>query len=156
MHPLINLFSQYVKDFQKLKSDNIDMDNRSFNSIHGLFIQPPKGWPLDDAIEEALVEGEFNRIVVIYPSTKVYQEMHKVLERDHDEVPFSIEYFPWHEIYVAMNRVSEDARYIQKLNKMLSEADLVLFTGSGGVPPHVVDQITESCNGCFIRIGRQA
>lgn len=153
-HPLTDLLVQYVKDFPQLKSDNVDSDNLSFNNQYGLFIQPPINWPLNDAIGVAIQESEFNSIVVVYPSTKVYNELSHLLgEQAYGDI--SVEYFPWHEMYTAMNRVNEDARYLQQLKKMLSESDLVLFVGSGGVPPDVVNQITASCSGCFIRIGRQ-
>ena len=151
MHVLTNLLTQYVIDFKQFKSNHVDKDNISFNNSHGLLIQPPVQWPLDEAIIQAVNQGDFQNIAVIYPSTKIYNEISNVLHNTKKE----IEYFSWHEMYSAMNRISEDVRYLKTLKNILSKSDLVLFIGPNGVPSDVVNQITVSCSGCFIRIIKQ-
>lgn len=156
MNNLDNIVVQYWKEFGELKQEHQDLDNLSFNAEWGLAINPPTSWFVYDAacrlVEEAVCDGARN-VVVIYPSSKAYRQVAGVLEESVESASLEIEYWPWQAIYVAMDRVNDDARQLKHYRTVLGNADLTILLGASSVLPDVAAQVSSSCNGCFVRLG---
>ena len=152
---ITTLLKQYISDYKKIKRDNEEMGNIEFNKSFSLSVSPPKHWPfyepLGDSVSHAFDLGFLN-IVIVYSSTDTYNKIVKsipIVEMSSKQV----EYFSWHEIYSAMNRVQQDVSHMRRLKEVLGNADLVVFVGASTAMQVVVDQVLGSTSGCLILLG---
>lgn len=155
-HPLIELMKRYVIDFQVIKSANEDLSNTQFHKQHGLCIDVPESWPLWQAVYDAVdmgVQQNFSNFVVVYSSTKIYDQISRTLETLESEHAVKVEYFSWYELAVAMNMARDDIRDFNRLKAKLASADVVFFLDASTALNEVQELIRGTCIGCLISIG---
>jgi len=154
-HPFTDMLKQYVIDFKDFKESHEERSNSDFNSLYGLSIDPPLGWPIAESLNAAMlvaISQGCNNFVVVYSSTEVYNKAVGAMENLNLDGKY-VTFFSWHEFYSAAGRAAEDMTYIQRLKQLLREADLVFFLGASTALNDVVDQIKSSTTGCLIRVG---
>ncbi|KKN26816.1 hypothetical protein LCGC14_0870750 [marine sediment metagenome] len=145
MHPVQEIIQKYLSDFETYKSENEDLSNLTFHRTHGFSLGCPEGWPLYESLALICSQTENDDIVIIYPSTPVYDKISSYMDENQD-----ISYFAWQELFAAMQMVHEDTRYIKQLKNTLAKADLVIFLGSSTAAREVVSQVQASVNGCLL------
>lgn len=155
-HPLAAMLCHYCDTFTARKQSHEDLDNLNFHRQHGLSVSVPNDWPIVECtksvIRTLLLDGR-KKVIIIYPSTPVYQKISDSIAHMGFVDEPDLLYFAWQEIYVAMDRAGKDNREIQRFRQLLQEADLVLFFGAPLGIPEVVDQVRGFCEGCLIILG---
>ena len=149
MHPVKGVIDQYLLDFPTYKSENEDLSNLNFHKTYGFSLVCPTEWPLYESLSLVCSCRESENIVVIYPSTSVYDEISSNFSQQREKVLSTagahtdqvIEYFAWQELFYAMQVVNEDTRHIKQLKGILTRADLVIFLGSSTASREVVNQV---------------
>ncbi len=145
-HPLVDLLIRYYKEFEELRLGNEELSDLNFQKEFGLHINIPKHWDYIQAVKEVVSICKKNT-VIIYPSTDVY----KTVSGEFDNGGLS--YFSWHELYVAMDQASSDARPLTRLKGLLLNADLTIFLGAPVGHPEITEQVRSFCPGCLIVLG---
>lgn len=154
-HQFLALLKRYVTDFPGFKDRHADLSNVAFNRNFGLLIDPPSDWPSLQSVAE-LIAWNLNKdpknhgVLVIYPDTSTYDALSKMLTKVPD---VKVNYFAWHEMYVAMSRAGSDTEYIRMLRDKIELANLVIFIGVANALPEVVDQVRGYCTSCLILLG---
>lgn len=146
----------HISEFKQIKRNNEDLGNIEFNKSYALSVNPPKYWPMYDILGDVLSHAAdlaFTSIIVIYPSTDAYSKISKAVVLSAQDKTVNVDYFSWHEMYSAMNRVQQDVSHMRRLKEMLSNADLVVFVGAASAMQVVIDQVVGSTSGCLILLG---
>jgi len=153
MYPetLLHMLQDYIQRFTRLREDSQDIPDLELYRTQGLAVTCPECWNFLGAICDLIpwyVESfaKASRVLVIYPSSVVYRKIYS-----EQFSPF-LDFFGWHELYVAMVRATQDARFMQDLKNRIKTADLVIFVGQSAALPDVVDMVRASCRGCLLLI----
>ncbi len=149
-HPLVDVLKFYCKESQSDRDANEDLSNLDFHRKFGLHLHVPSSWPMLPSVVNLLMSvGGRDNVVIIYPSTAVYTSMSDSIN-DCAVHMCSVNYFAWHELYVAMDRVNSDASGMMKFKMLLNNADLVVFLGAPSTICEILDQVRCFCDGCLI------
>lgn len=145
-HPLLGILKQYCAEYKDLREANLELDNAAFHRRFGLSLHVPESWPMLECLSELYGFLDKRKVVVIFPTTQSYLEIHEKLSRD-------VSYFSWHEIYAAIHLSSHDIRTWQQIKSVLSNADYVLFLRASNSATEVNDQVRANVNGCLVSLG---
>ena len=149
------LFSNYLKDIQKIREESIDLSNVEFHYKNELRIKLPVIWNTEESLIETIKKISGN-IFVFYSDTSCYRSFYGMCDNilGNSKVTNFVSFY---ELHSAITNSTQDIRPQQRIARMVGESSIVIVldidTCERIASNVVLNAIRQFTNGSLILIG---
>jgi len=142
---LLNLFINYFKDVQKLRKENFEMDNFTFNSEYALRICGTN-YPLRECLFKAIKESGIapSKVFVLYKDTQCYRSAAELIKTD--------KFSSYYEYYTAITTSVSDVRLRNKIENGIKESDCVIVLNTKDCYDIVLNMVKSHSNKILVMV----